>query len=100
MYLETILFSKSVYDSQDMIQLKKIALDQVGKFYTKHATYMSNLRQSCYITFTACKHFRESVDDAISQAGLQYRVSKETTHDNISKFILFHEPMLKFTWNA
>lgn len=95
----TILFSKSVDDSQDMIQLKKIALDQVGKFYTKHAN-MPDLKQSGYITFAACKQFRESLDDAISQAGLQYRVSIETTHDNISKFILFHEPMLQFTWHV
>ena len=95
-FRETILFSKSVEDSQDMIQLKKIALDQVGKFYTNHE-YMPNLKQSGYITFAACKQFRESVDVAISQAGLQYHVSKETTHDNVSKFILFHEPMLQFT---
>ena len=98
-FRETILFSKSVDDSQDLIQLKKIALDQVGKFYTKHAKYMTDMRQLGYVSFAACKQFRESLDIAISQAGLQYRVSIETTHDNISKFILFHEPMLQFTSN-
>ena len=98
-FRDTISFSKSLDDSQDMIQLKKIAFDQVGKFYTKHAN-MPHLKQSGYITFAACKQFRESLDIAISQAGLQYCVSKETTHDNISKFILFHEPMLQFISNA
>lgn len=80
-----------------MIQLKKIALDQIGKFYTKHATYMTDMRQLGYVSFGACKAFKMSVDNAISQTGLHYHVSKETTYDNISKFILFHEPMLKFT---
>jgi len=58
---------------------------------------MTDMRQLGYVSFGACKAFKISVDNAISQTGLHYHVSKETTNDNISKFILFHEPMLKFT---
>jgi len=58
---------------------------------------MRLVKQLGYVSFGVCKAFKMSVDNAITQAGLQYHISKETTQENIS--ILFRESMLKFTSN-
>lgn len=92
-----IVLANGASSGASSTSLETIALHQVDKFHTMHADVMSEIRQLGYITFAACRQFKVDVNRAIARTGLRYQVEPRTTQTDITKFILFREPMLKFT---
>ena len=50
-----------------------------------------------YILLGYCGYFKKELNDAISKAKLKYKVSSSVTPTEISEFIRFQKPLLKFT---
>lgn len=59
----------------------------------------NNLKIKFYsqIILGYCGYFKKELNDAISKAKLKYKVSSSVTPTEISEFIRFQKPLLKFT---
>ena len=92
-FIKTIRLSEK--RAHDIVEVQNIALGEVKNWYEKHAIPMNEI--DSYIPVGYCGDFKKELNDAISKAKLKYKVSSAVTPTEISEFIRFQKPPLKFT---
>ena len=92
-FIKTVRLSEK--RAHDLVKVQKIALDEVNNWCEGYAIPMDEI--DYYIPVAYCGDFKKQLNDAISQAKLKYKVSSVVTPLEISDFIRFKKPLLKFT---
>jgi len=81
-------------------ELHRIALEVLDKLYTKYEqdeTPIVLKNHNAITHVSICREFKQNLNEAFVEAGLEYQLSPEMKATNVSDFIRFQKPLLEFT---
>lgn len=81
-------------------ELHRIAFEVLDKLYTKYEQDESPIvlkNHNAIIMMVTCREFKQNLNEAFVEAGLEYQLSSEMKASNVSDFIRFQKPLLEFT---